>query len=492
MGGEHPGRGGALSTHARQSVCYHARMSHAEPIHAPLQTDQAERIPRAVREAVQTLQHAGFAAALVGGAVRDLLRGEVPHDWDIATAATPREVVGVFPRVTPIAPEFGTVLVHLDAPGAPPPLEVTTFRRDGRYLDGRHPEGVQFTHALDEDVRRRDFTVNALACDPVTGVVLDHVGGLADLERSVLRAVGDPDARLTEDALRLLRAVRFAARLGFRLDPPLAAAVRRHAPLAALLAAERVRDEFEKILALPRPSVAFDLMAESGLLAVVLPELDLTRDVGQNRFHAYDVYRHTMHTLDAAPADKPAVRWAALFHDIGKPATRVIREGDATFYDHQIVGAELAERVLQRLRASRRDREQVTHLVREHMFDYQPTWSDAALRRFLRRVGPEAMGDLFDLRIADYVGNGLRPGFPTYMDDLRARIEQESARATALDRTGLALDGRDVMAALGVPPGPAVRAALDRLLEAVIEHPDWNTRERLLALLAEPSNGQND
>ncbi len=458
--------------------------------HRALTADELARIPASVTATVRTLQDAGHATAVVGGAVRDLLRGAPVHDWDLATAAEPAQVAALFPRVALSAPQFGTVRVAQPDDSGLPPLEVTTFRRDGRYVDGRHPESVGFATTLAEDVTRRDFTVNALALDPVAGMLLDHVGGAADLAAGVIRAVGDPEARLREDALRLLRAVRFSARLGFRVDPALREALRRCAPLAAALSAERVRDEFGKMLALPRPSEALALLADTGLLAVVLPELDLTRDVRQNVHHAHDVFWHTLHTIDAVPADKPRVRWAALFHDIGKPATRVIRDGDATFHDHQVIGADLAERVLARLRVSRRDREHIGHLVHEHMFDYQPVWTDAALRRFMRRVGPAAIADLFDLRLADDIGNGRKSGFPVYLDELRARVEAELDRAAPLDRTQLAVDGRDVIAHLGIAPGPAVKAALDRLLEAVLEHPEWNTRARLLDLLTEPGPGQ--
>lgn len=451
----------------------------------PLRPREAARLPPPVTATVRVLQEAGYESAIVGGAVRDLLRDEPVRDWDVATAARPEQVAAVFPHVTLIAPVFGTVLVHLPEESGLGPLEVTTFRREGRYVDGRHPESVAFAETLADDVSRRDFTVNALALDPVAGLLLDYVGGAADLEQRVLRAVGDPEVRLREDALRLLRAVRFSARLGLRLDPALRSAMARCAPLAAALSAERVRDELGKMLALPCPSAALEVMAETGLLAVVLPEFDLTRGVGQNRHHAYDVFQHTLHTIDAAPANNLCVRWSALLHDIGKPATRVIRAGDATFHDHQLTGAALAERILLRLRMPRRDREHITHLVREHMFDYRTGWTDATLRRFLRRVGPESMADLLALRIADCVGKGLQAGDPGSLDELRHRVECETARARPLDRRQLAVNGRDVMVHLGLPPGPAVKAALDRLLDAVTEHPEWNTRDRLVELLAE-------
>lgn len=443
----------------------------------------AEHVPAGAREIARQLAEAGYPTYLVGGSVRDLLLGRTARDWDIATAARPAEVASVLDRVTPVAADLGTVLAHGAADDPFSPYDVTTFRREGPYPDRRRPAHVVFTTDVGEDLVRRDFTVNALAYDPVEGTILDVAGGLRDLAKRKLVTVGDPVTRFSEDALRLLRAVRLACELGFTLDRSLRAAIPPLAGLAAGLAAERVRDELLRMLALPKPSVAFELLAETGLLAVVLPELDLTRDVGQNRFHAYDVFYHTLYTMDAAPADKPLVRLAALFHDMGKPATRVIRDADATFYDHQYVGAELAERVLARLRVGRADRERVKHLVAQHMFGYSRTWTDAAVRRFVRRVGPDALADLFDLRLADYVGNGLAAGFPTDLDELRARIDREIAGRAPVGRGDLAIDGRDVMATLGVAPGPPVREALDRLLEMVLDAPEKNTRARLLAEL---------
>jgi tRNA nucleotidyltransferase (CCA-adding enzyme) len=226
-------------------------------------------------------------------------------------------------------------------------------------------------------------------------------------------------------------------------------------------------------------------MRESGLLERWLPEVAAGYGVLQNRWHAYDVYEHSLHTVDAAPRDKPRVRWAALLHDIGKPATRVVREGDGTFYDHQNVGALMADALLARLRFPNDERAAIVHLVREHMFDYRPEWTDAAVRRWVRRVGVDAIADLFDLRIADYLGNGLRSGFPSYLEEMRARIERVLAASSALTVADLAVDGRDVMEALGIEPGREVGETLGRLLEEVLERPALNRREALLARLAE-------
>jgi putative nucleotidyltransferase with HDIG domain len=248
---------------------------------------------------------------------------------------------------------------------------------------------------------------------------------------------------------------------------------------------ERVREELVRLMGAPRPSVGLELLREAGLLELWLPELARCWGVPQNRWHAHDVYTHSVLACDHAPAAKPRVRWAALLHDVGKPDTRVERRGEGTFYQHERVGAERADRLLERLRFPAEERAAIVHLVREHMFDYRAAWSDAAVRRWLRRVGEEAVADLFDVRIADLLGNGLKTGFPGQLEPLRRRIDRVRAESHALHVRDLAVDGADVMRALGVGPGPAVGAALAALLEEVLEDPARNTRERLLARLAE-------
>ena len=438
--------------------------------------------PEALREALGRLRAGGHQAYLVGGSVRDVLLGRPTHDvFDVATDVVPADVAARFERVEPIGIEHGTVLVLL----AGIQVECTTFRREGGSPDARHPERVEFTLDLREDLARRDLTVNAMAFDPESGVLVDLHGGLADLEQRRLRAVGDPVERFREDALRPVRAARFAATLEMELEPATRAALGRTADRAAQVAVERVRAELERLMEAPRPSVGFELLCEGGLLELWMPELTLGYGVPQNRYHAFDVYEHGLRTCDAAPAHKPEVRWAALLHDIGKPATRVEREGQGTFYNHQFVGAVLADGLLERLRFPLAPRARIVHLVREHMFDYRRGWSDAALRRWLRRVGEDAVADLFDLRIADSLGNGLRQGFPTYLEEMRVRIEGLLAESSALGVNDLAIGGREVMEALGIGPGPSVREALEALLEEVLDRPERNTRDQLLARLGQ-------
>ncbi len=364
-------------------------------------------------------------------------------------------------------------------------MEITAYRTEGPYTDGRHPDWVRFGASIEEDLARRDFTVNAMAFDPHAAVFADPQGGLADLSAGVIRTVGDPDARFGEDGLRPLRGARFAAVLEFSVDPATLAAMGRARAGLARVARERVRDELVKLLAAPRPSVGIEILRETGLLEDILPELLEGVGMEQNRFHAHTVYEHTLRTLDAAPAARPVVRLAALLHDIGKPRTRVVVDGEGTFFNHQQVGAQLSREILERLRFPRAQTEQVTHLVAEHMFHYTPDWTDAAVRRFLRRVGTGSLDDLFSLREADAAARGGREVGAGPLEELRARIDAVLARSEALSVGDLALQGEDVMRALGIGPGPEVGRALAALLERVLEDPSLNRRERLLAILGE-------
>jgi len=441
--------------------------------------------PAELLAVLATLREGGHQAYLVGGTVRDALLDRAEGgELDVATDLGPDEVMGRFPHVAPTGLAHGTVTIVTGGRI----VECTTFRREGSYSDARRPDRVEFTADPEEDLSRRDLTVNAMAWDPVVGELLDPHGGAHDLERRRLRAVGEPAERFREDALRPLRVARFTATLEMEPDDALRSALRRLSDpgsgyAGARVAAERVRDELERMLRAREPSRGFEVLREAGLLDLWLPELARCRGVPQNRFHAYDVYFHSLYTCDAAPREKPVVRWAALLHDVGKPDTRVERHGEGTFYNHQFVGAEIAERLLERLRLPLATRERIVHLVREHMFDYRPGWSDAALRRWLRRVGPEYVADLFDLRIADLLGNGLKRGFPTYLEGMRERIERLLRESSALKVTDLAVDGHDVMRELGLPPGPAIREALEALLEEVLDDPMRNTRDHLLARL---------
>ena len=438
-------------------------------------------LPPAVRHVLHVLLQAGHEAALVGGGVRDAVLGESPTDWDVATSAPPEVVAGLFPRAT-WENRFGTVTV-LPPPGEDPAVEVTTYRVEGPYRDRRRPDSVRWGDSLAEDLSRRDFTINALAWVPLDlaagrGLLSDPFGGARDLADGILRAVGDPDARLAEDALRMVRAVRFATRFGLRLDEATAAAIRRHAPSAAALSGERIHDELRRILAADAPpSRAFSLMEELGLLAVLLPELAELRGVPQAKAVPGDALDHSLRTADALPAADPVLRLAGLLHDVGKASTLA----DGHFIGHERAGAQLAEALLRRLRYSRSDIARVARLVRHHMFAYTPEWTDAAVRRFVLRVGPDLLEDLYALRGADNLASGAREPNTGGLDELRRR----AARVLAGDPIGpgqLALDGHDLVRELGIAPGPEIGRLLGELLEAVLDDPALNRRGTLLEL----------
>ena len=431
------------------------------------------RVPSDVVDVIERLHEAGFEAYVVGGCVRDALLHLEPKDWDVATNALPAEIQKRFRRSL-YTNRFGTVIVQTPERE----VEVTTYRVESEYSDHRHPDAVAFTHSLYEDLARRDFTINAMAWD---GHLRDPHGGARDLRDRLIRAVGDANERFREDALRMLRAVRFATTLGFRIEETTAAAIRSNAELMRAVSAERIQQEFRRILAVPKPSGAFRLMSELGLATVIFPELDQSRDVPQEKAAAQDVYGHLLATLDATPQDDVVLRLAGLLHDIGKPDTFQ----DGHFYQHEYVGEAKAKRILRRWKFPKDEIEAVAHLVRNHMFWYQDEWTDSAVRRFIRKVGLENIPTLYALRRADNIGSGARQPRMVKLEELWQRIQAEINKESAFSLRDLKIDGNDVMAALGVPPGPVVGRTLDWLFERVLDEPSLNQREALLALIGE-------
>ncbi len=432
-------------------------------------------LPEAPRQALRRLTDAGHDAVLVGGSLRDLLLGGHATDWDLATSALPEVVHALFPGST-WENRFGTVTVRSE-----PPVEITSYRAESGYRDRRRPDEVRFGGSLADDLGRRDLTINAIAWRPDTpgstdGHLVDPFGGLADLRDGVIRAVGDPAARFGEDALRVLRAVRFSLRLGFSIDAATEAALADAAPSTAVLSGERVRDELRRLLADPaiRPSAAFARWEAIGLLRTLLPELVALRGIPQGKPLPGDALDHSLRTADALPPDDAILRLTGLLHDLGKATTFA----DGHFIGHEEVGAQLAEALMRRLRFDRAAIARVTHLVRHHMFGYEPAWTDAAVRRFIRRVGMGAMADLLALRAADNAGSGVREPAIGGLDELRARIEGE--RRAPIGPSQLALDGHDLQHELGMEPGAELGSVLDRLLEIVIDDPSLNEREVLL------------
>ena len=448
-------------------------MSSPEHIRIDATALRAAAAPGALK-IVRRIKAAGGSAYLVGGCLRDLISGRTPKDWDVATNLRPEEVKPLFPKVREVGAAFGTLLVPIHGEI----FEVTSFRTDGIYSDGRHPDEIAYADNLHTDLERRDFTINAMAWDPDADQIEDPFGGLADLEAGLIRAVGDPRDRFREDALRLMRAIRFTAQLGFQLEAATWEAVCAESAGLERISTERIREELNHILRTPKPSAALLLLQESGLLRIFMPELDACLGVEQNRFHSHDVLMHLLLAVDAAPEDSLIVRLAALLHDIGKPDTREEREGDYTFYAHQVFGARTVDRILRRLTYPNEVRKSVAHLVYHHMFYYEPEWTDSAVRRFARTVGLENIPDLIALRIADMDSNRRKAGNRAPLDALLARVQAVIAKDTALSVKDLAIGGHELMA-LGVPGGPGIGRILRALLERVLDEPEFNTPEQL-------------
>jgi tRNA nucleotidyltransferase (CCA-adding enzyme) len=444
------------------------------------------QIPADVLAVCRRLHDAGFEAHLVGGGIRDMLLGRAPADFDVATRARPEEVLDLFGQAfaIPTGLQHGTVTVLTDA-SPRRSVEVTTFRGEGAYLDGRRPSSVSYVSTLDEDLSRRDFTMNAVAFEPLTGRLTDPFDGQGDLGRRVVRAVGDAVARFREDGLRPIRAVRQATQLQFEIEPATLVAIGQTLDVFRKVSAERVRDEMLKLLAAPRPSRGLDLMRVTGLLGEVLPELLEGVGCVQNRFHRHDVYGHTLAVVDETHGG-PIVRLGALLHDIGKPRAQQPREGapgEYSFFKHEIVGAEMADAICRRLRLSTADRERTVAMVAHHMFFYTPDWTDGTVRRFVRRVGPDVLGDLFALREGDIAGRGFGEDPEVELGELRRRVGAVAAADAALRVTDLAIDGRDVMRILGIPPGKQIGLILEQLLELVLDDPSLNEPATLEALV---------
>ena len=451
----------------------------------------AKQIPDDVLSVCRRLRQAGFEAYLVGGSVRDLLLGRSLGDFDVATSARPEEILRVFGArfSVPTGLQHGTVTVLAGEPARQ--VEVTTFRGEGAYLDGRHPSVVTFGATLAEDLSRRDFSMNAIAYEPQAGAIIDLHLGQADIARRLVRTVGDPIQRFSEDGLRPMRAVRQATQLGFEVDASTLAAIPATLDVFRKVSAERVRDELLKLLLAPRPSRGIELMRQTGLLAEVLPELSATFGCKQNRFHKHDVYQHSLATLDAVPAE-PILRLAALLHDVGKPRTQIEQPdapGEFGFFKHEYVGAEMAEAIAGRLRLSRAEIELLVALVAHHMFFYTPDWTDGTVRRFVNRVQVERIAPLFALREADITSRGRGEDPECETRELRTRIARVAAEDAVLRVKDLAVNGADVMRVLGVAPGPQVGRVLNRLLERVLDDPSLNQKETLERLIPALASG---
>jgi tRNA nucleotidyltransferase (CCA-adding enzyme) len=439
------------------------------------------RIPPVVREFAQVFRSAGFQCHLVGGAVRDMLLGRPHTDFDVATEAVPSQVMPLFRRVIPTGIKHGTVTVLFKGTT----FEVTTFRTEADYTDGRRPDSVTFAPSITEDLARRDFTINAIAYDLHADRVEDPHEGRADLKRRLIRAIGDAGERFREDGLRPLRACRFAAQLGFVVEEATLRAIPASLDILAKVSAERIRDEILKILESPVPSVGLALMRETGILSVVLPELLEGDGVAQGTLHCHDVFWHSLYACDAAPAQSEVLRLAALLHDVGKPRVRgSAPDGRPTFHGHEKVSEEMTRSILERLKLPNAVIRQTAHLVANHMFNYQEDWSDAAVRRLISRVGEGSIRDIIALRRADQIGMCRENAgvFPQGLSDFAHRVDTVLGADRALTVSRLAVDGRDIMEGLGLRPGPKVGVILQELLQSVLEDPALNEKGKLMEI----------
>ncbi len=450
------------------------------------------KIPDILKKMNEIFVQHGYKAYLVGGAVRDMLMGKEPHDWDVTTDATPEQVMSIFRKVIPTGIAHGTVTVHF----MKNEIEVTTFRTESDYSDGRHPDKVEYTGNIEEDLSRRDFTINAIASYLGDGTITDPFHGRDDIKRKIIKTVGNPLERFSEDGLRPVRAVRFSAQLGFEIERETLKAISEPEILKKTsgISLERFRDELLKLMKAEKPSAGLKLMEESGILDIFIPEFKKCRGCIQGDFrgyHQFDVLDHLFYACDGAPASKQNVRLAALFHDIGKPdVKRVIPtpQGDQfTFYNHEAKSQQITKEILFRLKFSNAEIANICHLVVNHMFNYTQDWTDAAVRRFLAKIQAENLEDLYDLRLADIYGMNNAPvrgqdsRTIALLNELKDRISKETEKNSVLSLKQLAVNGKDLMKN-GISAGKDLGFVLNQLLETVLEDPSQNEKEQLIKI----------
>jgi putative nucleotidyltransferase with HDIG domain len=443
------------------------------------------QLPKFVLEIISRFEKKGFEIYLVGGAVRDLQMKRIVDDWDFTTNATPEEILKIFPKGF-YDNKFGTVGISHES--SPNPYEITTFRREFGYTDKRHPDKVVWGKTLDEDLKRRDFTINAMALQvikhkPLTSKIIDKFKGQEDFEKKIIRAVGDADKRFKEDALRMMRAVRIAAELGFTIEEKTFKAIKKNAALINKIAKERVRDELLKILASPNPYEGMVIFRKVGLSEEILPEFEKTFGVEQKspgRHHIHDVGTHSLLSLKNCKSEDPIVRFATLIHDIGKPQTYKKIKGVITFYNHEVVSANIAKRITERLRFSKKQSDKFIKLVQYHQFTVDERQTDKAIRRFIKKVGKENIKDMLDLRVGDRLGGGARETSWRLEEFKKRIIEVQKQPFTVRD---LKITGNDVMSELSLPPSPTVGRILDELYREVVNKKIKNDKKTLMARL---------
>ena len=456
------------------------------------------KIPDELKKMNEIFSQNGFEAYLVGGAVRDMLLGKKADDWDVTTNAKPEEVMKIFRRVIPTGIDHGTVTVHFSGQE----IEVTTFRTESDYSDGRHPDKVEYADHIEEDLSRRDFTMNAIAASLEDGHIIDPYGGAEDLKKGIIRTVGIPHERFMEDGLRPVRALRFASKLQFSIEKDTYSEIFEEnvQKKIASISVERFRDELMKMMASPKPSVGLKMMEETGVLKIFMDELSICRgciQMDDRGYHIFDVMDHNIYACDGAPKEKPLLRLAAFLHDCGKPASKVERtvEGHKinNFYNHEKYSVEIARSLMTKLKFSNAEIDYVGHLIENHMFHYESSWSDAAVRRFIVRVGLDSFDDLIDLRLADMYGKynaDVRlhnSAGCANLVELTDRVKALAAQSCALSLKDLKVNGKDLIAE-GIPAGKKLGKILNELFQTVLDDPEMNDREKLLKLAKNLAN----
>ena len=434
---------------------------------------EKRQLPEKVKIVMQKVLDKNGKIYVVGGAVRDWILKKEVNDWDFATNLTPEEMKKIFPKNSFCENQFGTFSVVV---GKNEIFEITTYRSEAEYSDKRHPDKINWGKTLKEDLERRDFTINAIALD-IEGQITDLYGGIEDLNNRLIKTVGNPDDRFSEDALRMMRAIRIAAQIGFLIEEKTFESIQKNAHLIKEIAGERIRDELFKILLSKKPGDGIRLLKNSGLLAEIMPELLPGVGMGQKGHHIYDVWDHELEALNNCQSKNPVTRLACLLHDVGKPVVMKEEKGEKTFYNHEVVGSRIAVNIGKRLRLSKDELEQLFILVRWHMFTVEDTQTDKAVRRFIRNVTPKYLDEMISLRRSDRLGSGAKESSWRWELFKKRLIEVQKQPFSVKD---LKVNGLDVMEILKIKPSRKVGEVLDKLFAEVEEKPELNVREILL------------
>lgn len=433
-------------------------------------------LPNQVKNLLEKFQKAGYQFYIVGGAVRDLLMKKEVKDWDFTTDAKPEEILKIIPEGF-YDNKFGTVGVEVSKGVV---YEITTMRKEGLYKDFRHPTKVSWTNKIEEDLARRDFSINAIAVAS-DGEIIDPFNGKQDITDQIIRAVGNPHQRFQEDALRLIRAIRIATEEEFEIEEKTSAAVKQNAKLIEEIAWERIRDELFKILGSMNPYIGIIRLREAGILQIILPELERCFGIiqqGPKHARVYDIGEHSLLTLKHTPSTDPLVRLAALLHDVGKPNTAATTDGNVTFYNHDVVGGNLVLKIAKRFNLSKKQTDKLYKLVRFHMFTVNENQTDSAIRRFIKNVGLENVDDMMALRIGDRLGGGTQTETSWRMEKFQERIKEVLQKPFSI--TDLKVNGFDVMKELNLKSGPKVGEILQKLFEEVLEDASKNNHDYLI------------